>query len=346
MVLKKYWDIFHKTILFLILMISIWILIVYLASQYRIYGTTRSNNLGVSFSADQARFLNLDPKDVLEASMRDLKFSEYRLVSYWDKIEPEPTEYNFSDLDWQFDLAAKYHKKINLSLGLRQPRWPECHFPGWAKGKSESELTPQILNFLQAVVERYRNHPNLAFYHLENEYSLISFGECKGFTGHQRLESEFNLVKKLDAKTPIIISRSNNTWVLMLAKPKADYIGISIYSSIYEKLILKRYLKHPMPKWYYPGIAQIQLWITGQETLVHELQLEPWTKNNILSTSTEEQFQTMDFQNLINNLKIAETSQFQSIYGWGLEWWYWMKYSKNHPEFWDYFISSSNEGRI
>ncbi len=340
--LKKYWDVFHKTILFIALVTSIWVLIVYLASQYRIYGTAKANNLGVSFSADQARFLSLDPKEVLESSMRDLKFSEYRLVSYWDKIEPEPAKFDFSDLDWQFDLALKYNKKINLSLGLRQPRWPECHFPKWASGKNEAELTPKILEFLKMVVERYRDHPSLAYYHLENEYSLISFGECRGFTGHQRLETEFNLVKKLDPKTPIIISRSNNTWVLVLKKPKADYIGISIYSSIYERLILKRYLNHPMPKWYYAGIAQIQLWVTGQETMVHELQLEPWTKNNLLSTSIEEQMQTMNYQNFTNNIKVAKNSQFQSIYGWGLEWWYWMKSSKNHPEFWDSFISSSS----
>jgi hypothetical protein len=67
----------------------------------------------------------------LNAIFSDLKIRHIRLVSYWKDIETSPGEYDFSKLDWQFDMANKYGAKVSLAMGMRQPRWPECHEPSW-----------------------------------------------------------------------------------------------------------------------------------------------------------------------------------------------------------------------
>ncbi|HET9721872.1 MAG TPA: beta-galactosidase, partial [Candidatus Saccharimonadales bacterium] len=87
--------------------------------------------LGSSFVPDYAQSLGVDPQQTFTAMLSDLKLKQVRLVSYWSDIEPTPGRFDFSMLDWEFAQADKYGTKISLSIGLRQPRWPECHPPGW-----------------------------------------------------------------------------------------------------------------------------------------------------------------------------------------------------------------------
>src|SRR5690606_13625708 len=134
----------------------------------------------------------------LEAMLRDLKPSRVRLVSYWSEHEKEQGKYDFSDLDWQFELLEKYNTKASLAIGLRQPRWPECHFPQWAEGKSEAEITEPLANYITATVNHYKTHPALLEYQLENEYFLKVFGICQEYRSRERLVSEYDLVKSLD----------------------------------------------------------------------------------------------------------------------------------------------------
>ncbi|HEU4984544.1 MAG TPA: beta-galactosidase, partial [Nitrososphaera sp.] len=88
--------------------------------------------LGTSFIPAYAESLGLDPQETMDALINDLGVRHFRLVSYWNQMEPEQGKYDFSLLDWQFQKAEAKGAKITLSLGLRQPRWPECHMPDWA----------------------------------------------------------------------------------------------------------------------------------------------------------------------------------------------------------------------
>jgi beta-galactosidase GanA len=81
----------------------------------------------------------------MQAMIDDLGVRQFRLVSYWDKIEPEKGTYDFDELDWQFQKANDAHAKVSLAIGLRQPRWPECHMPSWQIGKPMSELLTSLL---------------------------------------------------------------------------------------------------------------------------------------------------------------------------------------------------------
>src|SRR5690606_15604402 len=87
---------------------------------------------GVSFSVPYAQYLGLDPKACFDAALNDLGFRRFRLMSYWNRLEPEKDTYDFRELDWQINMAEKYGAEVTLCLGLRQPRWPESHWPDWA----------------------------------------------------------------------------------------------------------------------------------------------------------------------------------------------------------------------
>ena len=80
--------------------------------------------------------------------------------------------------------------EIALSLGLRQPRWPECHGPEWAMNKSKSEWLPDLLEYTTETVNRYKDRPALVEYQLENEFLLTVFGDCP-YHSRERLIEEF-----------------------------------------------------------------------------------------------------------------------------------------------------------
>ncbi|HLN18986.1 MAG TPA: hypothetical protein VK255_02330, partial [Patescibacteria group bacterium] len=48
-----------------------------------------------------------------------------------------------------------------------------------------------------------------------------------------------------------------------------------------------------------------------------------------------EQFKSMSKEKMADNVLFARKAGFSQIYLWGVEWWYWLKTEKNHPEMWD-----------
>src|SRR5690606_13511296 len=59
--------------------------------------------LGVSFSTKYAHEMGIDWQEAFRYTIDDLGFKYLRLMSYWDQIEPEDNQFNFSELDWQMD---------------------------------------------------------------------------------------------------------------------------------------------------------------------------------------------------------------------------------------------------
>ena len=99
----------------------------------------KNPNYGVSFSVKYANELGVDWKANFTALLDDMQLRNFRLMSYWDDMEPEPGVFKFDDLDWQMNEAAKRGAKVSLSIGMRQPRWPECHKPDWYKSLGSRE---------------------------------------------------------------------------------------------------------------------------------------------------------------------------------------------------------------
>ena len=189
--IKKTVFLFCLTLIFLIFGMRV------AAFKYQRSASDQDIKFGTTFVSSYAEHLGLEPKDTLNSIVDDLTLKNLRLVSYWSEHEQERGEFDFSDLDWQFKLAEEKGVKISLAIGLRQPRWPECHMPQWALNLSKDEWYPELKVYMNEVVERYKDSPALASYQLENEYFLEAFGQCTDFS-RDRLVEEFNLVKGLD----------------------------------------------------------------------------------------------------------------------------------------------------
>jgi hypothetical protein len=291
--------------------------------------------LGVSFIPAYAESLGLNPQETMDALINDVGVRRFRLVSYWDQLEPQKGQYDFTLLDWQFQKAEASNSKISLSLGLRQPRWPECHVPQWAIGEPANVWQPQLNDFIAAVVTRYKHSPALESYQLENEYFLKAFGLCTNFD-RERLVAEYNLVKSLDPSRPLIVSRSQNGVGIAVGDPRPDEVGISIYKRVWSPPI-GRYMEYPFPAWYYAFIAGSQQIFTGRNTIIHEMQAEAWAPNNkgLTDISLEEQNKSFNAERFADRVTFAEATGMRDVYLWGAEYWYYRQVVLHDTTVWE-----------
>lgn len=307
-----------------------------LSTWHRLKHQNEPLSVGMTFSATYARSMGLEPKEALETALQDFKPKRVRLVSYWSEHEKQQGVYDFTDLDWQFALLEKYGAKASLAVGLRQPRWPECHFPEWAMGKNEAEITQPLAKYIEQTVNRYKQHPALLEYQLENEYFLKVFGICQEFRSRDRLISEYNLVKKLDPHHRVIVTRSNNGLGWPVNEPIADATGVSVYKRVWDKTVTKRYFDYPFPGWFYGSLAALHEIFNGKPTIIHELQAEPWPPSgSIIENSLEEQSKSMDARRLRARSEYAISSGIRTMDYWGVEWWYWRMKKANDPSLWE-----------
>lgn len=288
---------------------------------------------GISFSSKYAHELNLDTRETFRAILGELSVKHVRLMSYWDEHEREKGKYNFEELDWQFNEASNHNAKVSLSVGLRQPRWPECHEPEWATELSQSERNVALQKYIDAVVLRYRNHPALESWQLENEALNTAFGKC---TDHDRsrIESEFKRLKQLDSVHPILMSMSDQHG-LPLGQPVPDVYGMSVYRVFYNKLIYHGYITYPTPVWYHRIRKFIIEKTHHKPVIIHELQLEPWGPYSIPEMSASEQDKSMSTKQMKKNINFAKRIGARETYLWGAEWWYWRKEVLKDVKPWD-----------
>ena len=335
---KNYWrsSPLHKA---LIIGTSIAVLVIagmYGIAQWYIHTeSSKPLQLGVSFIPAYASSLGVDPKKTMD-ELIDINVRQFRLVSYWSEGEPEQGKYDFTQLDWQFEKAEASNSKVVLTLGLRQPRWPECHIPDWAKNEPKEKWEPQLYAYMTAVVSRYKDSPSLQQYQLENEYFLKGFGTCTDFS-RERLVYEYNMVKKLDPNHPIIVSRSNNAIGMPIGEPQPDLFSISIYKRVWDAGFSKRYLEYPFPAWFYGFIAGAQQIYNHRDMVIGELQAEAWPPNGqeIKDTSLEEQNKSMNAKRLQDRFEYGEATGMRQIDLWGAEYWYYRKAVLNDPSLWN-----------
>jgi hypothetical protein len=332
----RYWHAswIHKTVVCIVALVAISFGGMYaIANWYQHTQRNKPLSLGVTFIPDYAAYLGLDVHQTYQSILGDLHVKHIRLVSYWADIELSPGQYNFDELDYEMAQAQAHGAKVSLSIGLRQPRWPECHAPSWADtSKAENTWEPQLDAYMRQVINRYKNNPALQTYQLENEFYLSDFGQCNNFD-RNRLVRELALVKKLDPAHPVIMSRSNNYAGLALKKPLPDVVGISLYRHVWNGVPLHRYLTYPFPSWYYAFLAGAEQIATGKPSVIHELQTEAWPPNggDILTTPLAEQNKTFDASTLKATVSFAKQSGIRNIDLWGVEYWYYRAQTLHDP---------------
>jgi len=286
------------------------------------------DKFGVSFSLKQCRDFKIDSINTLEFLIKKVGFRRFRLMSYWNEHEKAEGKYDFSALDKQIEIVEKNNGIITLCLGVRQPRWPESHWPAWALELSQEERYTALFKYIDVVVKRYKNRDCIISWQLENEALNRSFGQNGDFN-RERLKYEYELVKSLDPMREIIMSTSN-TWGIPIRQPRPDKFGFTFYQIQYEK---GAYSHTKLPAWWWRFRAKLIKIITGRSSFIHELQAEPWGPKAIWEMPVEEQNKSMNVNQLATNIQQAKQTKLYPIDLWGGEWWYW-RHIQNDDMIW------------
>lgn len=337
---RRYWhrNIFNKIVTVIVAIVVLFFGVTYGIAQWYIASQAdKPIKYGLTFIPSYARSFGLDPKETMSAMIDDLGIRQFRLVSYWNEGEPVEGQYDFTELDWQFKLAEESGSKVSLAIGLRQPRWPECHWPQWAQEKPMEQWSQDLKRYMGVVIERYQDSPALESYQLENEFFLSVFGICPDFT-RERLIDEYEFVKSLDSEHPIIVSRSNNIIGFPINEPVPDVSAVSVYKRVWDKYYTHRYLEYPFPAWFYGFLAGGGKILNGKDMILHELQAEPWLPEGFQMNDVNdipEQMKSMDAERMKHRIQYGQATGVKEMYLWGAEWWYWLKVKGGDSSVWD-----------
>mgnify|MGYP001575012277 CR=1 FL=1 len=297
--------------------------------------TPSSFTYGVSFSKLHADELSLDWKKVYLAALNELGIKHLRLSAHWPNIEPKNGQFDFSALDFQMNEARAHGADVILTVGRRLPGWPECHEPQWAYGFSKEEKQTELLAYVEAVVKRYKNYPNLLYWQVENEAFLTFYAKhhCNDFFDAEFFDKEIQLVRAIDPDTPIFLTDSGELSLWYPAYKRADVFGTSIYLYVWNHTFGA--IRYPIiPAFFRIKHNVVELLTPQKPAIVSELSLEPWLLQPIAETPLDVQLGRMDISKFNEIIEFAKKTDFDTHYLWGIEWWYYMK-EKNHPEFWE-----------
>lgn len=297
------------------------------------YGETVDATLGFTFSTMYSEELGLDWEEVYIAILDELHVKQLRIPVYWNRVEPIVDVYDWSEIDWQLDEAAKRDAQVLLAVGRRLPRWPECHDPLWLPGVSDQVLEQELLEYIELSVVRYKDHPAVVAWQVENEPYLEVFGECPPLD-KTVLQKEVALVRSLDNRD-IVITESGELSSWFAGGSLADIVGVSIYKVTWNSFW--GYFYYPIPPaFYHYKTKAVERFAFAKSVISTELQVEPWTPTPMVTVSLEEQFKSMDLENVRENIFFAKQTGFSEIYLWGVEWWYWLKKYHANETFWNY----------
>lgn len=308
---------------------------------------------GVNFSSKHAWLLGLDWREVYTALLDDLGAKRIKVITYWDMIEDKQGKYNFEEVDWQIQEAEKRNAKILLVIGMKTPRWPECHIPLWAKGLSKEKQQEHILKLIENIVIRYEDSfpvqdgdngnidaipvqdgiDTIWGWQVENE-PFFPFGDCP-WADREFVKKEVELVKSLDSKNrPILISDSGEGSFWITAAKTGDMVGTTLYKKVWARQI-NRYISYPIPAVFYWRKAQIIKKLFNKKVIGVELQAEPWGPTLLYDSSLQEQSKSMNLEQFKYVVNFAKKTGLDEFYFWGAEWWYLMKTEHNQPEIWN-----------
>jgi hypothetical protein len=325
--MKTFLKLLGKTLLIIILIAII--LLIYF--NIPVISQNDDAKLGVTFSSRYAGEILPNWHESFIAMLDDLKVRKIRIPVYWDISQPSEGSYNYADIDWQLAEAQKRNAEIILVIGQKVPRWPECAIPQWAQ-TSDAKRKASLLKFVAHTVERYKNQSVIKYWQIENE-PFLKFGVCPAIDP-SLLDSELALVRQMDTSRQIIVTDSGELSLWVQAASRADIFGTTMYRTIWKDGL--GYYTYPIG----PRFFQFKAWLIKvlahqNKNFVIELQAEPWIAGYTTEQPLEEQFKSMNAQKLADNVSFARQVGFPEIYLWGVEWWYWLKTEKGHPELWD-----------
>ena len=293
---------------------------------------------GITFSRKFCDELGIDWKKVYIEILDDLKVKNIRVPIYWDEVEVEDNQFNFSDYDYIFDEGQKRGVKFTANIGWRLPRWPECHSPEWIANLEVPEIKEKTIEMLKPVVNYFKNREEIVYWQVENEPLLNSFGICPN--GDEKfLREEVKLVRSLDQR-PILITASGELSSWRQEWDIGDIFGTTMYRVVWNPLF--GYFRYPLPASFYKLKASF-LKLKPENMVISELQAEPWVpKGTLADLSSTESNKSFDLEQFKANLQYAINADLNHCYLWGVEWWYFQK-ENGSPEYWDLAQSLFNK---
>ncbi len=277
------------------------------AWQYLPIEPRRSTLLGISFRSPQVAALGLDARTTLQALLT-YPFQLIRLGAYWNRLEPEPGQFYFDELDWQVDAAERAGKRIILCVGpLKTFGYPEFFVPAHHLRRPFPEHTlikpsayPSLLTsatgFITRLVERYKHREGIVAWQLEHE-AVDPLGiEHTWRLDASFVEKEAEAVRKADPTRPVMMNgflptslpvRLSQWWrtrdqgdSLVVAGRMADIVGIDYYPRHALMSVGTRtlYLDGSRSPWQQQRRRQLFAWTHahGQKLMIAEGQAEPW----------------------------------------------------------------------
>lgn len=300
---------------------------------------------GISFNQNQAAALGLDWRKTYSAMLKELHPTSIRIAAMWSEVEKEPGKFNFADVDWMMNEAKKNGASAIMVVGQKAPRWPECYVPEWMKQIPDTDGEKRLSAYIKKVVERYRTHPALELWQVENEpFILFSFGECTLYR-QELVPQEIALVKALDPDHKIMITDSGELGLWRQAIKAGDFFGATLYRVVRTpRGTLIKY------DWLPPALYRWKARFMGaplNTMFISELQAEPWfTGVGAAETPIEVQEETMNPARLKKHIDYAAHIGVPRAYLWGVEWWYWMKEKKNDDRYWEIVKETIGNNRV
>jgi beta-galactosidase GanA len=295
---------------------------------------TEPIQFGVSFSPAHATGIGLDWQETYQALLHDLGVKRLRLGAYWDQVEPADDQFEWSVLDYQLNEASKAGATVILTIGRKVQRWPECHEPAWIREETEAAKQQKILEMLPVVVERYRQHPALLMWQLENE-PLLAFGVCPP-ADPNFLASEEAVVRAHDAEHPILITDSGELNWWLNASRYGDVLGATMYRTVFSGRLDRPFsYNYIFPAWAYRAKARYVGWLRGKDVIISELQGEPWGAKPFTEMTAAERQAVLSPERLAELRTFAVRTQLPVAYWWGAEYWYWEKTVNADAAYWE-----------
>ena len=296
---------------------------------------------GTTFSHREFKYRGLDWRKCLYY-MRSLpvEFNFLRVGAYWNEIQPQKEdEYSWEDLDQVIDaIETEDRYDILLSVGMKAPRYPEYYIPKWAlptpppekdaEISKNQQLRERTIEFIKAVVNRYKDRDVIKAWQVENE-PMDRAGEKKWFIGADFVAEEALAIRKLDQR-PIVIncwcqdqrisskpwgeSDSDSDYAVKNAITIADVLGLDTYVEVNGDETNKQQRCIDYPKDYIHRAIS-----AGKPAWIIESQAEKWKE--------------LDPDKIIANSRWLMDQHieqgFQGILLWGLEWWWELKQKRN-----------------
>jgi hypothetical protein len=321
-------------------------------------GGTPQTDVGVTFSRRQAEYLGL-PWQKTFSDVLDLAPTVVRLGAYWDEIERKRDVFDFSTLDWQLARLPAENYRVVLTVGMKAPRWPEYYLPSWLmretkigqRGTISDDLLvrAEALRFVEAVVTRYRDNPNIAYWQVENE-PLDPSGPRQWKIGADFAAQEVALVRSLDRlQRPIIMSMFVDTPPPLASLPPwrahderrartlldmADILGLDVYPSRGIRFFGRDlYVNWSGWAWERPAVSLRQIALQqGKDAWIMEAQAEPWEPSRLVYLE-DSQSRSVQPSTAASTFGRLSDGGFGTILLWGAEHWY-MRQERHDDKTW------------